>query len=355
MTHQPIPEVAIIGAGPIGLELAVALKRQNVNYLHFDAKQIGYTFSWWPRNTPFFSTTERIEIAGVPIPNGHQGRVIGEEYLAYLRAIVEQFDLAVKTYEQVTAIKPHAHGGFSLHTKTLAGEYHYHVKRVVIAKGDMDKPNLLSIQGENLPHVSHYFTDPHFYFRKQLLVIGGKNSAIEAALRCWRSGTEVAISYRQAEFSDRVKAHLLPDINAQIANGNIKFYPETVPLEITPQHVVLQSTRDGELIIHPTDFVLLATGFEADMSLFTVAGVQLEGEFLVPVHNPDTMETNITGIYVAGTAAAGGRQPRYRLFIENSHEHVRKIVTAITGHVPDKIGTIPSRNYELALKEIQAN
>jgi len=357
--QTPQKEIAIIGAGPIGLGRAVSLKRAGVDYIQFDAKQIGYTISWWPRNTDFFSTSERIAIAGVPIQIPNQGRVTGEQYLAYLRAIVEQFALQVNTYEKVTGIE-RDENGFLLRTETLAGPQSYRSKYVVVAKGDMDGPNRLNIPGEDLPHVSHYFTDPHLYFRRRLLVVGGKNSAVEAALRCWRSGAQVALSYRHKTVSERVKDHLRPDLLAQIENGNITYYPETVPVEITPDHVVLQPTKNdlptsGEPIIHHADFVLLATGFRANMSLYHTAGVQLDGERGIPHHNPDTMETNVPGLFIAGTTAAGMLQDRYRLFIENTHEHVEKIVKAVTGRVPDKIGTIPARNYTLALKQIEAN
>ena len=359
--HQPpTVDVAVIGAGPIGLELAVNLKHLGVDYIQFDAQQIGYTISWWPRNTPFFSTSERIALAGVPIQTPDQGRTTGEEYLAYLRSIVEQFDLKVNSYEKVIAIEQ-AETGFTLRTQTLAGERSYRCRRVVIAKGDMDGPNWLEIPGEDLPHVSHYFIDPHLYFRRRLLIVGGRNSAVEAALRCWRAGAQVALSYRRPVLSEKVKAWLLPDLMAQVENGNIQFYPETVPVEITPHHVILQPTQEGisvlgrEPIIHPTDFVLLASGFRADMSLFEIAGVRLEGPRRMPSHNPETMETNVPGLYIAGTAAAGALQDRYRLFIENSHEHVIKIVKALTGRLPDRIGGVSSRNYELALKQIETN
>lgn len=357
--QQPsLPEVAIIGAGPIGIELAVALKRAGVSYLHLEAKQIGYSISWWPRHTNFFSTSERIALAGVPIQNNHQGRITGEEYLAYLRGIVEQFDLQINTYERVTGLA-RSEAGFTLQTETLTGSRTYQARRVVIAKGDMDGPNWLDIPGEDLPHVSHYFDDPHTYFRRRLLVVGGRNSAVETALRCWRAGAEVALSYRRAVVSERVKDHIRPDLLAQIENGTITYYPETVPVEITPQQVVLQPTRDGrpiagEPILHPTDFVLLLTGFRADMALYELAGVALEGPHRVPRHNPETMETNVPGLYLAGTTAAGEHQARYRLFIENSHEHVVKIVKAMTGQTP-RVGTIPARNYELALKQIEKN
>ena len=145
-------EVAIIGAGPIGLELAVALKLAGVNYIHLEAKQIGNTISWWPRNTNFFSTSERVAISGVPIQNPHQGRISGEDYLAYLRGIVEQFDLQINTYEPVTALERHE-DGFALRTQTATGRHVYQVRRVVLAKGDMDCPNLLGIPGEDLAAV----------------------------------------------------------------------------------------------------------------------------------------------------------------------------------------------------------
>jgi thioredoxin reductase (NADPH) len=352
-------DVAIVGAGPIGLELAVAFKRAGIDYIQFDARQIGYTFTWWPRNTHFFSTSERIAIAGVPIQNILQGRVTGEEYLAYLRGVVEQFDLHVHTYEPVVHIE-RLGGGFALRTSALDGEKRYLCRRVVLAKGDMDAPNLLGVPGENLPHVSHYFDDPHRYFRQRLLVVGGKNSAVEAALRCWRAGSQVTISYRRAEFDPgAVKRTILPDLKTQVRVGNIGFLPQTVPLEIAPGHVVLGQVVngravDGKRIVQPADFVLLCTGFVPDMSLFECAGVNLRGEERVPECDPQTMETNVPGLYVAGTVAAGN-QRRYRLFIENCHHHVTRIVTAIAGQPPSKIGTIPARRYNVPLAEFRDN
>jgi thioredoxin reductase (NADPH) len=345
--------VAIIGAGPIGLELAVAFQRSGVDYVQFEAGQIGQTISWWPRETRFFSTTERIEIAGVPIPNTTQQRTTGEEYLAYLRAVVEQFDLQVHTYEPVVKIEPRS-AGFRLVTRANAGEADYLCQQVVFAKGDMDAPNWLNIPGEHLPHVSHYFSDPHKYFRTRLLVVGGKNSALETALRCWRAGSRVTISYHHSEFDRQVvKEQLLPDVLTQIKLGNIGFLPETRPLEITPGHVRLECA-DGKQMLQPADFVLLHTGFRADSSLLKMAGVQLTGEQDIPQFDPETMEKNVPGIYLAGTVAAG-TQSHYRLFIENCHSHVGKIVRAITGKYPDRLGTIPERQYELAFKDFRAN
>jgi thioredoxin reductase (NADPH) len=348
-----ITQVAIIGAGPIGIELAVALKRAEVDCLQFDAHQIGYTISWWPRETYFFSTTERIELAGVPIPNTAQGRATGEEYLAYLRSIVEQFDLKINTYEPVIDI--HKQGDdFLLITRHPTGERQYLAQKVIVAIGDMHRPNKLDIPGEDLPHVDHYFVDPHRYFRKKLLIVGGRNSAVEAALRCWRAGAEVTLSYRRATFDEKsVKHFILPDLLAQIKLGTIGFLPETTPLKITPSHVTLQRT-DSTHFEQPADFVLMLTGFVGDMTLFEKAGVSIVGEGRAPQHNPETMETDVPGIYVAGTAAGGERKQKYSFFIENCHVHVARIVHDLTGEWP-KVGTIPDRQYELPLEDIQAN
>lgn len=354
----PTYDVALIGAGPIGLELAVCLKQAGVHYIHFDAQQIGHTLTWWPRNTNFFSTTERLAIAGVPIITNHQQRITGEDYLAYLRGIVEQFDLRVNSFEPVTLLHP-IEGGFALTTAPLTGERRYRCRRVVLAIGDMHWPNRLGIPGEDLVHVSHYFRDPHDYFRRRLLIVGGRNSAVEAALRCWRAGAEVTISYRRAWFDEqRVKHWLLPDLKAQIDGGQIRFLPETIPLAIEPGAVLIQPLSEGlpvgDPLRQPTDAVLLATGFRGDQRLLEQAGVELVGENRVPVFNPETMETNVPGLFLAGTVAAGVQQ-RYTIFIENSHEHVGKITAALTGRWPARLGGPAGRNYELAFEQIEAN
>jgi thioredoxin reductase (NADPH) len=325
-------QVAIVGAGPAGLELAVALKTAGVPFLLFDAGQIGHTISWWPRNTRFFSTPERIAMPGHPFQVYDQQHPTGEQYLAYLRGIVEQYDLQINTFEPVDRIWREG-DLFKLRTETFKGARLYAARQVVLATGGMAGPNLLDIPGEELPHVSHYLEDPHQYFRKDLLVIGGRNSAVEYALRCWRVGARVTLSYRQSEISKTsIKPALFQDLETVIRDKKLRFLPATIPLEITPQEVVLVNTDDPtgerEKLHIPVDFVLVCSGYQADMTLFNQLGVQLSGVENSPVYDPETMQTNIAGVYVLGTAV-GGSQQKYSHFIETSHAHIPKILASL--------------------------
>lgn len=323
-------EVIVIGAGPIGLELAVALKLEGIDYLQLDAGPIGRTIEWYPRQVRFFSSPERIAIAGVPLVTTDQSKATREEYLAYLRGIVEQFDLEIRSYERVTGLSKDP-GGFAVTTTAAAGPGEYRARRVVLAIGDMAFPLELGIPGENLPHVSHYFDEPHRYFRQRLLIVGGRNSAVEAAIRCHRAGARVTLSYRGGSLpAESVKYWLLPEIEGFIRQGHVDFRPRTAPVEIRPAETLLRHAESGETAAVRADFVLLLTGYRADLTLFRLAGVTMEGENESPRHDPATMETDVPGLYVAGTAAAG-TQRRFRLFIENCHVHVNRIMAHVTG------------------------
>lgn len=319
-------DVAIIGAGPIGLELAVALKRARIDCIHFDAKQIGHTISWFAPQTRFFSSNERIAIAGVPLHTPDQSKATREQYLAYLRGVVEQFDLKINTYEPIVGIE-RLDDGFCL----TSSRGTYQARRIVLCTGGTDHPRRLNIPGEGLPHVSHYFNDPHTYFRRKLLIVGGKNSAVEAALRCHAAGADVSISYRRERLPEKsIKYWLLPEINHLLKTGRIGANFSSVPVEITPTHVTL--TRGEERFPVAADFVLLLIGYAQDTTLFKLAGVEQAGSCGAPVFNESTMETNVPGIYVAGTAV-GGTQDKFTVFIENCHVHVDRIISALTGAV----------------------
>jgi thioredoxin reductase (NADPH) len=334
MRKMSSAEIAIIGAGPIGLELAVAFKRVGIDYIHFDAKQIGYTISWFAPQTRFFSSNERIAIAGVPLQTFDQNKATREEYLAYLRGIVQQFDLRVRTYEPIVDIR-RDEDGFTL-TSQPAGNARAvtRVKKLVLVTGGTDHPRRLNVPGENLPHVSHYFKDPHAYFGKRLLIVGGKNSAVEAALRCHNGGAIVSMSYRRERLPEKsIKYWLMPEIQGLIKSGRIEGYFQSQPVAITPTFVTL--ARGGERFDVPADFVLALIGYEQDNTLFKCAGLELRGDCGAPVYDEQTMESSVPGIYVAGTAV-GGTQDKYTVFIENCHVHVERIVNALTGVAPPK-------------------
>ncbi len=289
-----------------------------------------------------------------------QSKATRERYLAYLRGVVTARGLNVKTFTRVRSIVRNG-DGFELLTVPAslsaasasreaerdASRSCWRARRVVLAIGNMHRPRLLDVPGEELPHVSHYFCDPHLCFGQQVLVVGGKNSAVEAAIRMQRVGAHVTISYRGDSFdSRRVKYWLKPELDWLIKHGRVRFHPRTVVRSITTQSVELGSCdpdapataerrsssagTSGAITSVQVDRVFLLTGYEQDPSLLESIGVALVGEERAPQHDPGTMETTIPGIFVAGTAAAGS-QRRTRVYIETSHVHVDRIVRALTG------------------------
>lgn len=324
-------DLALIGAGPIGIEIAVALKAAGLDAVHFDAGQIGQTIFSFAPATRFFSSNERIAIAGVPLQTPDQSKCTREAYLAYLRGVVQQFDLPIRTYERVESIDRIAQG-FHLRTRSLAGiAADWHVRKIILATGGTARPRLLEIPGEELPHVHHEMQDPHFYFRRRVLVVGGRNSAIEAAVRLYHAGANVSLSYRRENFeNEHIKYWLLPEITGLITSRHINTYFSTVPQWITPLSVALKRLDAQTHLEVPADFVLLQIGYVADMDLCRMCGVELTGEQEVPLHHPNTMETNVPGVYVAGTAIAG-TQANFRIFLENCHIHASRIVASLLG------------------------
>jgi thioredoxin reductase (NADPH) len=322
----------------------VALKQAGIDYVHLDAGPAGTTMTWYPLQMQFHSNAERLAISGVPIQTADQQKVTREEFLAYLRAVVMQFDLRIRTYERVESIaiverqapSPVGADGqagapvpprriFELTTNrdVIRAEY------VVLAIGAMHRPRLLGIPGEELPHVSHYFVEPHMYFGQRLVIVGGKNSAIEAAIRCQRAGAHVRLCYRGDDFDpSRVKFWLLPEMRSMLRDHRVRAILSATPIEIRERSIVLQ-TPSG-VVEEPADFVLSLTGYEQDTSLFEMAGINVKGKDQNPAYDEATMESNVPGIFIAGTAIAGSPVGHVRIIVEDCHVHVPRIVDAIT-------------------------
>ena len=344
-------DTTVIGAGPIGVEMAAVLKRAGVNYLHLEAGTLGNALRSWPRNTRFFSSPEWISLAGVPMHTPDQAIPTGEEYLSYLRHIVELLDLSVHTYEPVVGVEGEE-GAFVIHTTDLAGRPHrYETGSIILATGDLNRPRRLNVPGEDLPHVTHQWRDPHDYFQRTLLIVGGRNSAIEAAVRCWRAGARVALSYRRAMIDESVTiSRLFLEARLLIEKGRIDFYPHSVPREFHPGLTVME---DGTEV--PSDFVYLATGFEMDYTLYDQIGISRHGPEERPVVDPETMESDVPGVYVIGTAV-GGNQDRFSVFITTSHDHCLRVARAVAPGVgidPGWVGNLPGREYPLSGDDIE--
>ncbi|MEM6392054.1 MAG: NAD(P)-binding domain-containing protein [Planctomycetota bacterium] len=352
-TLDPRPSTLIVGAGPIGLELSTVLTRLGHPHRVVDAGPIGATVAWYPKQARYFSSPDRIALAGTPLHTPDQTKATREQYLTYLRAIVRQFDLPIQTHRRVIHAAHNPDGTFTVTLAPTPPQPDQHLApnavesiptpipdaptqtltcdHLVLAIGDMHRPNRLDIPGESLPHVSHYFDDPHPHFGRDLLIVGGKNSAVEAALRCHHAGARVTLSYRRDTFNDKsIKYWLLPELNALIEHDQIRFLPLTTPTRITDTDVELQHTATGGTQSIPADAVLLLTGYAQDPALFKQLGVPLEGPNQSPVFDPETMQTPVPNLYVAGTAAAG-TQHAFKLFIENCHAHAARIAAHLTG------------------------
>ncbi len=336
-------DTLVVGAGPIGIEVAAGLKDAGVEHLVIDAGPIGATIASWAPATRFFSSPERIAIAGVPITSEGQDKTTREQYLSYLRQVVGTRGLRVSTFERLMDVVDAEEGSlrrFVLRTERrgAAGRV-IEAANVVLAIGDMHEANDVKVAGEDLPHVSHELRDPHEYYGRRVLIIGGRNSAVEAAIRLYRVGAEVSIAYRRATFSKKVKYWLRPELLWLIESGRIGFYPDAVPGEVRPGEVDLvrspiaeeAEAGDGWRATVSVDDVLMLTGYVQDPTLFRAFGVELEGDNGRPVHDEDTMRTNVPGVYVAGTASAGTQLSGVTHFIETSHVHAERIAAAITG------------------------
>ena len=319
-------DVAIVGAGPAGLSTAIECARRGLSHVILDKGTLVDSIRRVPVHMVFFTTPELLEIGDMPLVTPHE-KPTRVEALKYYRRVAEHFDLALHPYEKVDDVR-RENGSFQLSTTPrLGGSRTYEVSNVVVATGYYDNPNMMSVPGEELPKVSHYYNEAHPYFGQEVAVIGGANSAAETALELFRSGVKVTLIHREKELSSHIKYWVRPDIVNRVEREEIRAFFETDVEEIYPDKLRLKK-KNGERFEIANDFVLALTGYHPDYPFLESMGIHIEPDNGEPVHDADTMETNIPGIYVAGGIAAG-RQAN-KIFIENGRFHGIQIVKHIS-------------------------
>lgn len=318
--NEPPIDVLIVGAGPVGLACAIEAKRHGLSHVIVEKNCLTYSIFRCPINVRFFSTPELLQIGEVPFIIS-EAKPSRQDLLNYYRGVCEHHQLRVQFDERVEEITAKA-GVFQV----ISARHHYRARYVVIATGFYGNPNLLNIAGENLSNVSHYYTEPFPFYRRKVAVIGGKSSAVEAALDLYRHGAEVTLIHRGAEIGQSVKYWLRPDIVNRIKAGSIKAYFNTVVTRITEEAIFIQNGAANEQRLE-NDFVFALTGYHPDFEFVKRCGVLIDEANRKICFNPATFETNVPNLYIAGVVAAskGGDN----IFIENGRDHVKLVVKDI--------------------------
>jgi thioredoxin reductase (NADPH) len=319
-------ELLVVGAGPCGLAVGVAAKQAGIPCVLLDRRTIVSTIERYPLSMTFFSTPERIEIGGIPFISS-QEKPNRRDGLIYYRRVAEHYGLDIRPGEDLVEVtRVNAPGGprFRAEVQRRHDRKTYDASAIVFATGYYDNPNFLSIPGENLPHVTHYFVEGHPYWHQQVIVIGAGNSSVDAALECWRAGATVTLVHFGEGFDRTVKAWVLPDILNRVKEGSIAVRWHSRVCAITPTHVDVVSDVSGVSEQIPADAVLAMTGYHADTSLLQQLGVPVDPATGVPAHHESSMVTPIPGCYLAGVIASGN--DANRLFIENARGHGELIV-----------------------------
>jgi thioredoxin reductase (NADPH) len=314
----------IIGAGPCGLAAAIELQQAGLNPLVIEKRNIAYSISQYPTYMNFFSTADRLEIGNIPFTSANEkpSRI---EALHYYRTAAQRHGLRIRPYETITSIERREDGSFVLGGHDRHGDaLSYESKNVIIATGYFDHPNMIGIPGETSEKVSHFFREAHPYIGMEVAIIGGRNSAIDAALELERVGARVTIVYRGEDYSRSIKPWVRPTIENKVNNGAIVMKFNSRVVEITPRAVIIESPEGITGL--PNDFVLALTGFHPDRQFLTASGITMEDEGY-PTFNEDTMESNVPGIYLAGVVAS--RHEANEIFIESGRFHGQKIVEDI--------------------------
>ncbi len=323
-SQNPVIDLLVVGAGPTGLACAIEAQKAGFRVALVDKGCICNSIFHYPAHMTFFTTSERLEIGGIPFPSPNAKPTRGEA-LEYYRQVAVYYKLDVRQYHRVESVTG-ADGAFTAHTVDRFGRPGaIEARKLAISTGYYDLPNWMGIPGENLSKVLHYYHDPHPYYGMNVAVIGGKNSAAIAALELWRSGANVTLVYRGPGIQPHVKYWIKPDIENRIKDGEIKAYFGTNVVEITPDAVVGDTPAGREIVAN--DFVFAMTGYHPDFSFLEGLGVRFEGPDRQPVCDPKTLESNVPGIYLAGVIVAGSRTSE--IFIENGRFHGKQIAASL--------------------------
>ncbi len=315
-------DLIIVGGGPIGLACAIEAQKKNLNYLILEKGALVNSIFNYPLYMTFFSTAERLEIGDIPF-NCIAPKPGRQEALEYYRNIHRYFNFNINLFENVKSVLKQNDNSFEVITDKKI----YSSSTIIIATGFYDIPLYMDIPGEDLPKVSHYYKEAHEYAFRKILVVGANNSSVDAALECYRKGAQVTMVIRKNEINKRVKYWAKPDIENRIAEGSIKAYFESELIEIRENEVEI-TTPEGKITLE-NDFVLALTGYRPNLEFLTAMGIHLsEDDLKVPEYNPETMETNVKGLYLAGVVCGGMETQKW--FIENSRIHAEMIVNSIT-------------------------
>jgi thioredoxin reductase (NADPH) len=309
-------DVVVVGAGPCGLAAAIAIERAGWRALIIEASCVVSSIAGYPTYLTFFSTAERIEIGGMPFVVATE-KPTRRDALAYYREVVERHGLVVRQYERVEHIELDGER-FVVHSRARGRDVRTTTARaVVIATGYFDSPNYLGVPGEDLPHVTHRYREGHEAFMRDAVVVGGKNSAAEAALDLYRSGARVTMVYHGDGLSASVKPWVAPDLQNRITEGHVGTRWRSRLVAIEPSEVVLETPHGAERL--PADHVYLLTGYTPEHELLRGIGATIDPATGIPVHDPATMETDVPGVFIAGVISAGN--DANKVFIENGRGH----------------------------------
>ncbi|WP_100400799.1 YpdA family putative bacillithiol disulfide reductase [Bacillus sp. FJAT-44742] len=309
--------VIIIGAGPCGLAAAISCQEKGLDPLIIEKENVVHTIFRYPTHQTFFSSSDKLEIGDLPFVT-EERKPKRNQALSYYREVVKRKKLRIHSFEEVKEVCKQEDDSFLLLTEDKKGEAkEYKAPFVITATGYYDNPNYLGIQGEESEHVFHYFKEAHPFFKKNVVVIGGKNSAVDATLELEKAGANVTVLYRGGEMPEDVKPWILPEFLSLLRHNKIKMHYHAVPEEITENNV--HFIADGEQQTVEADFVLAMTGYHPDHGFLTKMGVEIEMETGRPVFDEETMETNVENLFIAGVIAAGNNANE--IFIENGRFH----------------------------------